>query len=144
MPPFIHWAQLTPQPPEATPAQLRSSLAAASHVPEAGRPNSCTTGAGADPAPDDAPPPPDEPKVRVSVSPPAGGVHPEGLNLMEPPENPASTVHVKDPPGGMVTLALGERPAAMGTNVEPGLAPLTTLTVTLSPGTTAKEDVVKA
>lgn len=48
LPPFIHCAQDSPQPPLATPAQFNVPGAAASHVPDAGRPNSWTTGAGED------------------------------------------------------------------------------------------------
>ena len=47
-PPFIHWAQLLLQPPDDAPPQLRVAGAASTHVPDAGVPNSWTTGAGAE------------------------------------------------------------------------------------------------
>jgi hypothetical protein len=45
-PPFIHCAQLSLQPPDDAPPQLRVAGAASAHVPDAGFPNSWTTGAG--------------------------------------------------------------------------------------------------
>ena len=54
-PPFIHWAQLSLQPPDEAPPQLRVAGAASTHVPDAGLPNCWTTGAGAELDDDDPP-----------------------------------------------------------------------------------------
>ena len=58
LPPFIHSLQDSPQPPLATPDQLRDAGAVASHVPDEGLPNCWNIGAGADAKadPDDDPP----------------------------------------------------------------------------------------
>ena len=61
LPPFIHCAHDSPQPPLATPDQLRVAGAAASHVPEAGLPNCWKIGAGIEVlvrSEDEPPPPP--------------------------------------------------------------------------------------
>lgn len=58
VPPFIHCDHELAQPPLETPAQLRPAGCAASHVPDAGRPNSWVTGAGAEPTPEEELPPP--------------------------------------------------------------------------------------
>jgi len=69
VPPFIHCAQDSLQPPLATPDQFRESDAASAHVPEAGLPNCWKIGAGAEEAEldEDDPPPPPPPLVIVKV-----------------------------------------------------------------------------
>ena len=59
MPPFIHCAQDSPQPPLETPAQFKVAAAASAQVPVAGLPNCWNTGAGpvATDELDDEPPP---------------------------------------------------------------------------------------
>jgi hypothetical protein len=69
LPPFIHCAHDSLQPPLATPDQLRDSGAAAAQEPVAGIPNCWKIGAGEDEEvePDDAPPPPPPPPPDVTV-----------------------------------------------------------------------------
>lgn len=96
MPPFIHCAQDSPQPPLATPAQFKVAEAASAHVPVAGLPNCWKTGAGADG------------EVELEEPPDGDGVLPVNVNVPVAPtgQGPPDAVLAKDiePPDVPVTV----------------------------------------
>lgn len=96
MPPFIHCAQDSPQPPFATPAQFKVAAAAAAsaHVPVAGLPNCWKTGAGADG------------EVELDEPPDGDGVLPVNVNVPVAPaaQVPEVLVKVIEPPDVPVTV----------------------------------------
>lgn len=81
LPPFIHCAHDSLQPPLETPDQLSDTGAAASQVSEAGLPNCCISGTGADESFDDVPLLP--PAVKLTA--PVVQSPPVGLNTSWPP-----------------------------------------------------------
>jgi len=92
VPPFIHCAHDSPQPPDDDPPQFSDAGAASVQVPDAGLPNCWTIGSGALAVEEEEPPPaPPPPPVKVMVM-VALAHDPDGScwYTMEPPEDPVT------------------------------------------------------